>query len=74
MTKTTTERVPRQVVADQLLIALNDKSKVAYVMDADDLQVLIFCVGYAPASVEARRLTEDLLLLQKSAFGEEPSQ
>lgn len=35
------DRVSREVIESQLLVALDDKSKVAVLLDADDLQLVI---------------------------------
>lgn len=45
--KCTEERVPRQVIENQLLSALDDKSKVAILATKEDLEILIAALcGY----------------------------
>ena len=45
---------PRQVIGDQLLTALDDKSKVALIFDEKDLDLLLTVVSFLP--LEALRL------------------
>ena len=69
--------VPRQVIQNQLLTALDDKSKVAALLDEGDLDILIDALECKLAwddlskDVEdkAKRFREDLKLLRVKAFG-----
>lgn len=44
MSRKTPEFVPRQVIENQLLVALDDKSKTAIVASKDDLELLIYAL------------------------------
>lgn len=71
------EYVPREVIAKQLSVALDDKDKVAVLLDAEDLQLLIIALEpyvHLPAennggiALTASKLQEGLLDLEESAF------
>ncbi len=61
--------VPQEVIKDQLLMALDDKSKVAVVLDATDLQFLISAVSRYVNNKQASRLEDGFRQLQAAAFG-----
>ncbi len=71
-----TEYVPRQVINNQLLVALDDKSKVAIVVDEDALDILVDSVARVSATTywpeKRRRNAKDLLSglrrFQEAAF------
>lgn len=60
----------REVIGDQLLVALDDKSKVAIICDQKDIELLMFalssCHGVRP---ECGKMWQDLKKLRDSAFG-----
>ena len=67
----------RTVIENQLLIALNDKSKVAFLLTKDDLNLLIWWGSIAPGNVLASDALEperskgmlaDLRKLRSAAF------
>ena len=69
--------VPRTVIENQLLTALADKSKVAFLLTQDDLNLLIWWGSIAPANVLAsdalepersREMLADLRKLRSAAF------
>lgn len=65
---------PRQVIENQLLVALDDKSKVAIVADEKLLSLLIHALEECPIefgySVEYwKKALNDLKQLKKAAFG-----
>lgn len=61
--------VRREVLNDQLLVALDDKSKVAIICDQNDIELLMFaltrCDGIRSESAEMWR---DLKKLRDAAF------
>ena len=62
--------VPRQVIGDQLLAALDDKSKVAIIASSDDLDLLISVLRFYPVRTKAvKQLQADLEMLRTAAFG-----
>jgi hypothetical protein len=62
--------VPREVIEDQLLVALDDKSKVALVASEADLNLLIFALECSKIDREdAVTMRQDLIKLRTSAFG-----
>jgi hypothetical protein len=71
--------VPRTVIEDQLLTALDDKSKVAFLLTKEDLNLLIWWGSIAPANVLAtdkaeparsRDMLSDLRKLRSATFKE----
>jgi hypothetical protein len=62
-----TTRVPREIVNNQLLVALDDKDKVAVVIDEDDLQEVIDGLTNQPGR-KARELRDDMVRLRDVAF------
>jgi len=77
----TTQHVPRQVIENKLLTALDDKSKVAALLNDEDcltlLHALKIAIGRAENTPEgsrtflarSRSLHEDLEKLHRAAFG-----
>lgn len=69
------ERLPKEVIEKQLLVALDDKSKVALVLDEEDLTLLLVCLMLSenslPSPTERKRvkgLRRDVQKLLKEAF------
>ena len=64
------KNVPRQVIDNQLLIALNDNNKVAVVLEEEDLVVLIQALACDPRTSggPGAPLLVDMKQLLKSAF------
>jgi len=72
MARTKVSRTSRQVLEGQLLTALDDKSKVAVLLNEEDLRRLIMCVRLAPdgwGEDWRGQLIKDLERLAKEAFG-----
>lgn len=70
MDKTTQKSyVPLEVIEGKLLAALDEKSKVAIVVDADDLELLCWGMCRFANNDRASRLLAGLRELQASAFG-----
>lgn len=73
----TKDYVPREIINDQLLGALNDKAKVAVVYEEKDLVLLInlcyYYVGdtnYDDSDIPTvKQLLDDLRALKDAAFG-----
>jgi len=70
----TGERAPREVIADQLLTALDDKGKVAILADREMLDFLISAAHNCDITdPELRKyrdeLVQDMKKLRASAFG-----
>ena len=68
-----TEHVPRQVIENQLLVVLDDKSKVAIVASEEDLEHLVNALRYhtlrSPAAKSRRaNLLAGLVALGRAAF------
>lgn len=68
------ERAPRLVIDGQLLTVLDDKSKVAIVLSADDLALLIYCLAVTtdwPFGTEdhGKEFLAGLRTLRDAAFG-----
>ena len=65
-----TEYVPREVIAEQLLIALDDKSKTAIIAGKEDIEILIRALDHVPSFWGTRYITmaSDLRKLRDSAF------
>ena len=61
------ESVNRQVIENQLLSALDDKSKVAILATEEDLTMLIICLGFS-TGVKAKEMRADLQQLKAAAF------
>lgn len=62
--------VPLEVIEDQLLVALDDKSKVAVVLDCAQLELLVKAIGGYPFNaVDGFELLRGLRQLQTAAFG-----
>ena len=61
------ESVNRQVIENQLLTALDDKSKVAILATEEDLTMLIICLGFS-TGVKAKEMRADLQQLKAAAF------
>ena len=61
------ESVNRQVIENQLLAALDDKSKVAILATEEDLTMLIICLGFS-TGVKAKEMRADLQQLKAAAF------
>ena len=75
--ETKVKGVPRQVIDDQLLVALDDKSKVAIVASEADLQMLVLAMRRQPApwelwdkfqAAEQQRMLTGLMGLGRAAF------
>ena len=62
------ESVNRQVIENQLLAALDDKSKVAILATEDDLKLLIAALRPMWANSAAREMCDDLCQLKDAAF------
>ena len=68
---------PRQIIEDKLLAALDDESKAAMLVTADDLDLLTDALDFAAAGMSGsahypdgfRRWRDDLLQLRTAAFG-----
>ena len=66
------EMVPRSVMEDKLLVALDDSSKVAVVCNERMLDMMIAALATHPHTSdipEQRQLAFDLKKLRKAAFG-----
>jgi len=70
--KATVERVPRQVVENKLLAALDDadNNQVAIILKEEDLSILI-CALRKYRTTEAQQMVEDFLQLKRLAFTEQ---
>ena len=64
----TIKRVNRQVIANQALVALNDRDKVAIIATADDLRILIDAMAKLPDVPKYARMLSDLQALHDAAF------
>ena len=74
MAKCSQKHVSRQVIANQLLAALDDKGKVAIVASAEDLELLISVLRYYPVrTAQVKRMQTDLQMLRDAAFPKDPS-
>lgn len=62
-------RVDRQVIENELLVALDDRSKVAILLDAQDLRMLMRCLERCGRGQHARRFLDDMRQLEDAAFG-----
>ena len=62
------ESVNRQVIENQLLTALDDKSKVAVLATDDDLKLLIAALRPMWSNSAAREMCDDLCQLKDAAF------
>ena len=72
------EQVPRQVMENQLLVALDDKDKIAVVLTETDLDLLIESLGYARSfkdgpNLARAKMRADLKELREVAFRERVS-
>lgn len=73
------EAVPREVIDNQLLVTLDDKSKVAIVADEEDLKTMSFALREclrddtltAKCHLKVTSLLEGIELLRDAAFGKE---
>ena len=61
------ESVNRQVIENQLLTSLCDKSRVAILATEEDLTMLIICLGFS-TGVKAKEMRSDLQQLKSAAF------
>lgn len=69
----TEERVPKQIIENQLLVALDDKSKVAILASKEDLDILICALFLAESNrmampLKYKEMRLDLEKLKKAAF------
>ncbi len=69
-------RTKKQVIEKQLLAALDDKTKVALLMDEKDLDLLIIALDFfgvkgpgLDATIAAKEMSKSLEQLRKEAFG-----
>ena len=75
MTKLNNEYVPKQVIENKLLAALDDEAKVACVFGCWDLDTLIEALRFTASFLELADqekyilMAQDLETLRKSAFG-----
>lgn len=62
--------VSREIIGDQLLVALDDKSKVAVVCDQHDIELLMFALSSCRGlPMECGKMWQDLKKLRDAAFG-----
>jgi hypothetical protein len=71
--KCTVEKTSRQVIENQLLSSLEDKSKVALLCTREDLDILISAVRLSSGNPKAlsakwQEFAADLIELRKAAF------
>lgn len=59
---------PREVIGQQLLAALDDKSKVAILATEEDLEMLVQAMQRFAENDKESRMLEDLRRLQDEAF------
>ena len=64
----TTIPTSREVIENQLLVSMEDKSKVALILTCDDLTMLIDALAYA-IDDKRTQMRRDLQELRHKAFG-----
>jgi len=66
--KCTEENVPHQVIENQLLTALDDKSRVAILATEEDLDLFIEALTPMWAHTKAQEMLSDIKQLKRAAF------
>lgn len=70
MSRCSEEYVKKEVISNQLLAALDDKSNVALILSEDDLTILIYALQRLPRHRKAQLMLADIQQLRQAAFGD----